>query len=370
MIFSSIGFSAPSDANKIEQTPTSQATEQKHDEQNIVEINSASQKLANIKTEILEPRILPVYISAPGEVLPNLDQTILVTPRIQSQVVARLVNVGNHVKKGEPLVRLTSIEMSKAQADLLLSSKEWQRVKELGKQAIAAKRYETAEVTYQQSYSRLLAYGMENDQIIEFLKSDKPSKANGEYTLLSPRTGTIFTANFVDGQMIEPGTVLYKIVDEADLWVDAKLSNGDSEKIKKDADVVIQTAHHRLTGKVLQIHHQLEDTTRTRIARLVVSNTDDKLHPGEFVTCQIETEKTKPVLAVPSTALVRTADNDTAVYVEIKPDHFQAKEVKILETIGNWSVISGIDAGIKIVTDGVFFIHSESQKSGLSTHNH
>lgn len=348
------------------------ATQQKHDdgEEGLIEISSEGIQAAGIKTELLKAKTLPIYVSAPGEVLPNTDLTSIVTPRIKAQIVQRLVQIGDHVKKGQPLVRLTSIDMAKAQADLLLTQKEWQRVKRLGKQAVSAKRYQTAEIAFQQAYSKLLAYGMTRTQIDTFLTSSDPNKANGEFTLLARRGGTIFSADFTEGQMVESGKVLYKIVDETNLWVDAKLSNGDSAKIKKGAAAIIHTAYHKLPAKVLRVHHNLDKTTRTRVVRISVDNPTDKLHPGEFVTCLIKTGETSPVLAVRQTSMMRTPDGDQAIYIEVKPNHFQAKEVQVSKSIGPWRIIKGVKPGVRIVTKGVFFVHSESLKSGFSTHNH
>ncbi|HAT63918.1 MAG TPA: hypothetical protein DCS66_04855, partial [Flavobacteriaceae bacterium] len=98
-------------------------------DETLIEISSEGQEAAGIKTQILRAKSLPIYISAPGEVLPNNDLTALVTPRIQAQVVQRLVKVGTHVIKGQPLVSLSSVDMAKAQAELLLAQKEWARVR-------------------------------------------------------------------------------------------------------------------------------------------------------------------------------------------------------------------------------------------------
>lgn len=355
-----------------EQHKTADDNQQKtaHANDNAIEISPEGQQLAGIKTAILQPKRLPIYISAPGEVIPNQDLSAIVAPRISAQVIQRLVKVGDHVEPGQALVRLSSVEMAKAQSNLLLSQKEWLRVNALGKQAVSAKRYNTVEASYQQSFSRLLAYGMTRKQINAFLKSDDLNKANGEFALLAPRAGTIFYANFTEGEMIAPGKILYKIVDESSLWVDAKLANGDSANIQRGNPAIIQTSRHNLSATVLQVHHQLDATTRTRVVRLTMANPKDLLHPGEFVTCLIKTGETQPVLAVHVTTLVRMPDGEHAIYVAEKANHFEAHEVKITRKIGQWRVIEGIKPGLHIVTKGAFFVHSETLKNGFSTHNH
>ncbi|TNF69402.1 MAG: efflux RND transporter periplasmic adaptor subunit [Gammaproteobacteria bacterium] len=335
-----------------------------------VEITPKSQEAAEIKVQTIELKELPIYISAPGEVIINQNQSAIISPRIRAQVVKRLVNVGEKVTKGTPLIRLTSVEMAEAQGQLLLAAKEWWRVRELGEKITTAKYYQTVEVNYQQDFSKLLAYGMTKSQVEDFVKSDNANKANGEFTLLSPRNGTVFQADFVEGQMINPGEILYKIVDESVLWVNAQLANGDADRVKTGNKSLITTAHEVVPARVLQIHHQLDETTRTQVARLVADNPKDALHPGEFVTCLIQVDQTEPVLAIPQDALIRTPDGDHAIYVEIKPNHFKAQEVDIINEIDGLKVIKGVTPGTRFVVKGAFFVHSEAMKSGFNVHNH
>lgn len=351
-----------------EKAPAAEQGEQA--EKGVVEIKPEGQKSAGIKTELLTLKRIPTFITAHGEVFPNGDQSAIVSPRIDSQVVARLVQVGDQVIVGQPLVKLTSVEMANAQATLLLAFKEWQRARSLGEQAVSAKRYQEAEIAYQQASSKLLAYGMTQAQIDVFLQSNSSAKANGEYELLTHRAGTIFSADFTEGQTITAGTTLFRIVDESNLWVDARLSNGDVFAIKRGADVIIATKHGELKGTVLQIHHQLDETTRTQSVRILVPNPNDLIHPGQFVTCHITRGETAPILAIPLTAIIRGEEGEQLVYTEIKPNHFKAVPVKPIETSGKWVVISGLSPNTRIVTDGVFFVHSEALKGGFETHNH
>ena len=265
---------------------------------------------------------------------------------------------------------MRGVMMAKAQADLLLAKKQWQRMKTLGIPSVSAKAYQTAEVDYQQAYAKLLAYGLTKIQIDSFLQSNNPNKADGEFTLLSLRNGTVFSANFSEGQMISPGTVLYKIVDESSLWVDAKRSSGDISPIRKGESAIIETSHGRYPARVLELHHELDAVTRTRVVRLEVANHNDQLHPGEFVTCLIKTGETPPVLAVPKATVMQNAAGESVVYAEVKPNHFKALDVKVEKRLNERDVISGIAKGTRIVTQGAFFIHAEAMKSGFETHHH
>lgn len=339
-------------------------------EKNIVLLDSAQQKAAGITVITLQPKVLAESISAPGEVIPNANVTTKVTTRVAAQVTKRLVQEGQHIKKGDVLVTLSSVDMADVQGKLLLASQEWERVKELGKDAVSGRRYSEAQVAYQNSYSTALAYGMTESEIKQLLASQKLSQTKGEFNLFAPRNGTIFNINFSEGELIEPGSVLLQIVDETTVWVDAKLQPASVPSIKVGDKAQVLSGKLTLTGKVIQVHHQLDEITRTRGIRLEVLNADDALHPGQFVNCQIQVGETQPVLFLPVDAVLRTSDGDWAIYVEKKPDEFQQVEVKLIKVIDNQAVIEGISPGTRTVNQGAFFVHSELSKKGFDSHGH
>jgi membrane fusion protein, heavy metal efflux system len=347
-----------------------ESDKEKSPEKNIVVLDAASLKMANIEVITLNPHVLNYLISAPGEVIPNANLTTKITTRVAAQVIRRYVQEGEHVKAGQPLVDLSSVDMAKTQGDLILAAQEWERVKSLGKDAISAKRYSEAQVAYQHAYSTALAYGMTETEINMLLRTQKPSQAQGGFKLLAPHDGTVFNVNFTDGELIEVGRVLLQIVQEKTTWVDAKLPPDLVRPIKVGDIARVIVSNHTLLGQVIQIHHQLDETTRTRSIRLEIPNSDDLLHPGQFVNCQIESGKTKPILALPVDAVLRTADGDWAVYVEKQPGRFQQVEVKMKEVIDNQAVIEGITPGTRVVTKGAFFVHAELNKKGFGADGH
>ncbi len=338
---------------------------------NMVQLDPASLKAADIQIIKLEPKNLTYFISAPGEVTPNQSLTTKVTTRVPAQVLQRYVQEGQHVKTGEPLVTLSSVDMAKTQGDIVLAFQEWERVKSLGRDAISAKRFSEAQVAYQHALSTALAYGLTETEVKDLIRSQKPSQAKGEFKLLAPRDGTVFNISFNEGELVEPGKILLQIIQETTVWIDAKLP---PELVRPVAigDKAQLTVNGRiLTGKVIQVHHQLDEITRTRSIRIEVPNTaDDFLHPGQYVNCQIASGKTGPVLALPVDAVLRTADGDWAVYVETKPGQFKPVEVKMGDTIGKDVVIVGIPPGTRVVTKGAFFVHAELNKKGFDAHGH
>ncbi len=334
------------------------------------ELNETQRRMAGIETMVVKQEQLGEAVTAPGEVVLNAYRTTKVTPRIPAQVMERLVRLGDHVKKGEPLVRLSSVEMAEAQGALLEANIEWKRVKRLGRKVVSERRYTSAQIAYQQAYAKVSAYGMTTAQIRRLLKQGDASKATGEFALLSFQDGTVISDDFIVGELIEPGTVLFEISDETLLWVEARLTPEAAARIAMGAGARVGIGERWLSGTVVQARHTLDEVTRTLALHVEVANPDDQIHPGEFVSVVIEGNRKQSGIIVPVEAVLRSADGDWQLFVESAPGRFEPQEVEVLRTVGDRMLIRGIDEGTTIVSKGAFFVQSEMAKGGFDPHNH
>lgn len=334
------------------------------------ELSDVQRRMAGIETLVVKRQPLGDAITAPGEVTLNAYRTTKVTPRIAAQVLERHVHLGNHVKKGKALVTLSSVEMAEAQGALMVASVELRQVEKLGRKVVSGKRYVAAQIAYQQAYARVRAYGMTTTHIDELIKQGDATKATGEFALLASQDGTVMSDDFIVGEIIEPGRVLFEVSDEGLLWVEAQLTPEAAGRVAIGAPVRIRVDNHWLIGKVTQARHTLDETTRTLAVHVEVSNPDDTLHPGQFVTVVIEGKDKQLGIVVPLAAVLRAPDGDWQVFVEAAPGRFEPREVDVLHTVGDQMLIQGIEEGTTIVSKGAFFVQSEIAKSGFEVHNH
>ncbi len=334
------------------------------------ELNDTQRRMAGIETMVLRRQQLGEALTAPGEVVLNAYRTTRITPRIPAQVMKRLVRLGDHVKKGEPLVMLSSVEMAEAQGALLEADIELRRVKKLGRKVVSERRFTSAQIAYQQAYAKVRAYGMTISQIKRLLKQGDASKATGEFALLSFQDGTVINDTFVEGELIEPGRVLFEISDESLLWVEARLTPETASNIAIGAEAKVKVGERWLPGKVVQARHTLDPVTRTLAMHVEVANPDDQIHPGEFVSVVIEGNRKQSGIVVPVEAVLRSADGDWQLFVESAPGRFEPKEIEVLRTVGDRMLIQGIAEGTTIVSKGAFFVQSEMAKGGFDPHNH
>lgn len=323
-----------------------------------------------VRSERLEPRALGETVSAPGEVRLNAYASAQVAPRIVAQVTARHAKLGDYVEAGQPMVTLSSIEMAEAQGNLVVAEREWQRVRELGRKIVSESRYLEAEIGRQQARARVVAYGMTPGQVDELLRSGA-ARADGTFTLFAPQSGTVVADDFVLGGVIEPGRTLFEITDESIRWIEALMPPEDAARVSVGDRARVRNRKGWMEGYVAQIHHQLDEATRTQAIRIEVPDPNHGLHPGIFVDAEIYTGDGATALVVPEEAVLRGPDGDWQVFVAgTEPGSYKAVEITLARTAGGLAVIQGLAPGTEVVTQGAFFLQSELAKGGFDIHQH
>ncbi len=341
--------------------------EEAEGEPGVVELQENIESLFKIKVEKIQYHDVAKELTAPGEVVLNAYKTAIVALRIDGQVVRRLSKMGDKVKKGQPLAEISSIQMSEAQQAFIVNVKEWSRVKQLGRKVVSGKRYIEAHSKWQSSKARLMALGLDENQLKQLEKTQLP---DGLFQAISPIDGVVISDDFIEGQFIEAGGQLFVISDESQIWVEAYVSPlqaalfsvGDRAEVEHDGE--------RHQGQIVQVSHLISETTRTQKIRIAIDNSKDDLHPGQFVSVKLQQTTTEKKLTVPENALVRTADGDWAVFVEEKPKRFKQVEVELERRQGDSMIINGIKDGTPVVIEGAFYLSSELAKAGFDSDDH
>lgn len=353
-----------SEHNHVE---TSSADQEEHGEGGVT-LSAQQMKIAGIQSTVIEPYQVKYSRYAPAEVKANGYTSYLASPRVDSVVLRRHANLGEHVETGQPLVTLFSETVADAQAQYLSSSAEWKRVNQLGRKAVGDKRFISAKADNQAATSRLLAYGLDSASIKTLGKNNQALL--GEYTLKAQIDGAVLSDDFNQGQRISAGAELMELANESELWVEARLPANQNLILDKGTEAIIKVGSESFVGTVAQEAHTIDEVTRTRIVRLLVNNVGHRLHPGMFADVYFQFESERPVMAVNEGAILRGADGDWTVFVEDHPGEFLPVEIERGRSLGELREIIGIKAGSKVVTSGAFFVASQIAKGGFDPHNH
>lgn len=333
--------------------------------ENPLHLDEDTQKQLGIAVAPVVRQALADELKAPGEVKANAYGTVLVSTRIPAHIVRRHAKLGDAVKAGQPLVTLSSVEVAEAQGTLIVAENEWQRVRQLGAEAVSAKRYTEAQVARDQAHAKLRAYGIAEGEIAA-LEKQGSARANGEFMLTAPQAGRVTIDDFVVGERVEPGKALFTLVDESRVWVEAQFAPDVAERIQP-GDRVRVIAHDQSVGegRVVQLSHRTQEASRTMPIRVEVANEGDLLHPGEFVETFVATTTTRTVLAVPTDAIVQL-QGQAVVFRAGADDEFDAVPVQAGETRGAHTAIKqGLAEGDRIVESGAYALKARLLKSQL-----
>jgi len=146
------------------------------------------------------------------------------------------------------------------------------------------------------------------------------------------------------------------------LWVEAQLYANESGNFKENDRVGVSfpdLGGPAIIGKVEFINPELSDASKVDLVRISIPNPQGLIRPGMLAYISLSSGG-KRSLAVPASAII-TDGKGSMVWVRNPDGSFSPKMIKT--GVGNdsyISVISGINAGEVVVTNGAYLINSES----------
>ena len=117
----------------------------------------------------------------------------------------------------------------------------------------------------------------------------------------------------------------------------------------------------KFTGTLTALNPDVNATTRSFFVRATFENADQLLRPGMFVRAEVILPEEKPVLAIPSTAVLSAPFGDSVFVITPQVANgatnlvVEQKFIRTGKTHGDFvSVESGLNAGDKVATAGIF----------------
>lgn len=336
-----------------------------HDQQHI-ELTQQQINNANIVSQSVADLNYQPSTYAPAEIKVNGYSSYVVSPRVDSVVISRHVSLGEQVKQGQALVTLFSEKIAQAQANYQIASAEWQRIQGLTAKTVSQKERLESKTNFHAALATLKAFALSDTEIAKLTQSQQQNL--GQYTLYSAQRGIVLKDHFQQGQRVEAGTALLLLADEKTLWVEAQLPASSELVIRAGttAKLVVNQKHYQ--AKVIQDGHTINNTTRTRIVRLEVNNSDHQLHAGLFADVYFPINYQGTLL--PQTALMQEDSGKWHVFVQKHSGEFEKHPVVLGERFGQYQQVSGLASTAKVVISGAFFLASELAKSSFDIHNH
>jgi multidrug efflux system membrane fusion protein len=158
------------------------------------------------------------------------------------------------------------------------------------------------------------------------------------------------------GEFVDENRPLARLLGLQTLTLTSPIAQTNIGKIKIGAEVDIAFAGiGTRKGEVGKIAAKANEATRTFNVEIKLDNSDGKLRAGMTAEAEVITGEVKAVKISPAHLNVQD-DGQLTVKVVSAQNRVKALPVELVRTTGNSALISGIDDGILLLTEGQAFL--------------
>ena len=232
--------------------------------------------------------------------------------------------------------------------------------------------YALAKRTDNESLMQSVVQKTEN---LELSLQDVQNKSkSATIALRAQQTGNVTQLMVAQGDQVKAGQALMEIADLSTLWAMFDVYEQDLNLIKVGDEMSMNIGGATVTGKVDFISPIFNTEERSAKVRVVVQNPNLRWKPGIFVTGVVSSKasnpKSKTPLYVPKSSVLWTGKR-SIVYKQLENEngiYFKLTTVEIGKTSGDTiEILSGLQVGDEVVTQGAFSIDSEAQLAGKTS---
>lgn len=277
-----------------------------------------------------EAIVVPVVASGATEPVRAAD----LGPQLTAQVAEVLVQEGDAVTAGQPLVRLdvrdASLRAAQAQAGAAsanvqaqLAAAEYQRLAPLAERGTIP--------TQQVDQLRAQRDALANAAQAANAMAGQARRGVTESIVRAPFAGTVSMVLAEVGEVatMMPPTILVRLIDLSEVEVSVRVHERDLVSIARDDAVEVRfpSARQTSTGRVTFISPEIDPRSRTAAVTTRIPNPLGNLRAGMFAELRIQPSQQRRGLVVPRSAVLGSGE-ETAVFV-IKGDRAERRAVTV-----------------------------------------
>lgn len=330
-------------------------------------ITLSARQIADAGIEVASPTVggIAGAVEVPGIIQGDPQGVQVVSATIGGRVVALTRNLGQPVRRGDPLAVIESreaaalkAEVEAARARLALAQSNLRR-----EQRLFAER-----VSPEQDLIAARNAATEANIALRLAQQQLGATGGGGGTLnriamRSPISGQVIARPALLGQAVEANAELYRVADLSSVTVAMSLSPADAGRVRPGARVEVSASGRRQEGRVSFVSPVLDEATRLVQVIATLDNAGGGWRVGEPVTVSVILPASGTGgVAVPSTA-IQTVEGRTVVFVRTATG-FRAVPVAIGRPDGDQVVVtSGLTGRERIATTNSFTLKAELGKS-------
>jgi len=269
------------------------------------------------------------------------------------------VDEGSYVRQGQAMVKLNDdvLRAQLAQQDASVKSAEalvaqqdaaLDRARELRERGYLSQAgLDTAEANQPTAAAQLEA--------ARAARSETATRL-AQTTIRAPVSGRVISRSVTRGQIVQPGTELFRVVRDGRLELDAQVPESDLSLVRSGMTAVVTSdrASGPTGGRVRIVTPEVDPQTRLGVARIALNSGSD-LKTGMFARAEIALGQL-PALVVPSEAVIYR-EGQAGVYVVGRDSTVRFVQVRTGAREGpNVAIESGLEAGQRVVVKGAGFL--------------
>jgi len=303
-------------------------------------------KLANVTTQKVSVGSISQIIPINARLAINEDFTEFVSARAAGRIEKLYFKEGGReVRKGEALYELYSENLLTLQKEYLMARTQYNQ---LGGELRYKSFYEAAE-------KKLLLYGLSKEQVSRLNEQNLKDRI----TFPSPVSGIIKEIKVNEGNYVAEGSLLYRIENNSQLWVEGELYAKEADYLKRGDKILVQTnAESSLEATITFISPELRAGTQVMIVRATLPNPTLLLKPGQSAQIIIG-HSARQLITIPANAVIR-AGRGAHVFVQTDHNTFAPRVVKTgIENFDSIEITEGLKTGETVVATGAYLLYSE-----------
>lgn len=321
-------------------------------------------------------------VRAPGVVQPNAYRQVVVTPLVGGRVTRVGAELGQAVQRGQMVAQVFSPELAEAhtryvsaRAELGAHEQELARTEKLVEIGAASRQelerihaeHTARRADLESAASRLHLLGSP----AAALDVLAPAKGQGATVdVPAPISGVVTARTANVGLNVDQTTPLLTVTDLSTVWVVVDVYEKDFSHVTVGSAAQITTHAYpdrTIDGRVSYIDPQVSPETRTAQARIEVPNPRGDLRLGMYAEALFPSGGGASMPMVPRAAVQNVGDRTVVYLVDpAKPGTFIEREVRLGAAAGDHvQVLSGVQAGDVVVSEGSFSLRAERERLGL-----
>lgn len=301
-----------------------------------------------------------------GAVTYDARKVAAIGARIAGRVRTLSKVEGEDVKAGELIAELESVELGKAQAEVMkvrarekVARLDEERERRLADAKVSAER----DAQFARANAEALtAERVAAEKAVEALGGTVDGEL-GILRLRSPLTGRIVESHVKRGETVEPADTLFVVADLSEVWVELAVFERDLPAVREGDKVDLRIPSARsvsIAGRIAHVSEVIDTETRSAHVRVEVENGEKLLRPGLSVLGVIHaTGPRESFLLVPRTAVTRV-DGRPTVFVQVGDGVVEPRHVELgIEDNDHVAILKGLKSGENVVSTGVLALKAE-----------